>query len=210
MVEFLYFDLGNVVLHFDHHRACRQMAQVFARHGATVSQEDVWNALFASGLQQQYEQGRCSTEEVFEQLCQRLGAQAPQEELLEAACDIFRVNQSLVPLLGALVAARWPMGLLSNTNPAHWQWVSSGRFWMIPEAFPVQVLSFQVGALKPQEAIYREALARASVEPEKIFYVDDTPSHVAGAQALGMQAVQYTDTPSLVEELRRRGVEFNF
>ena len=46
----------------------------------------------------------------------------------------------------------------------------------------------------------------AGVAPEKIFFTDDTPGHVAGAQSVGFDAVLYTTTAQLVEDLRARGI----
>ncbi len=50
----------------------------------------------------------------------------------------------------------------------------------------------------------------AEVHPEAIFYCDDIPDNVEAARRVGFDAVQYTDTPTLVSELRKRGVRFNY
>ncbi len=204
MIQFWYFDLGNVLLLFDHHRACRQLAGVFSQAGADADAEVIWRLLFASGLEQQYEMGRLSTEELYERLCQALAARPPMEQLLEAASDIFRPNEPVITLAEHLCRQGCRTGVLSNTNDAHWQWVNR-RFPNIPAAFHRHVLSFEAKAVKPQEAIFRTAICQAEVPPEQIFFVDDTPGNVAAARSLGIDAVLYRSAEALAEELRRRG-----
>jgi FMN phosphatase YigB (HAD superfamily) len=43
-----------------------------------------------------------------------------------------------------------------------------------------------------------------------IFYCDDIAANVEAARRAGFDAVQYTETPELARELRRRGVRFNY
>ena len=65
-LAFLYFDLGNVLLRFDHEIACQQMAKV-----AAVSADRVREIVFESGLELQYERGELSTDEFYEEFQNR-------------------------------------------------------------------------------------------------------------------------------------------
>jgi FMN phosphatase YigB (HAD superfamily) len=201
----IYFDLGNVVLHFDHHRQCRQMAEV-----ASVDPQRAWQVLFDEHLQRRYELGELSERQFFAEFNERLGAHAPPDQLRVAACDIFELNATLLPLIVQLEAAGYPLGLISNTCASHWAWVTDGRYGILPAAFDFFALSFEIGAVKPNPRIFREAAARASAAPGEIFYCDDLPEHVEAARALGFDAVLYTTTPVLAEQLLRRGVRCNF
>jgi HAD superfamily hydrolase (TIGR01509 family) len=53
-------------------------------------------------------------------------------------------------------------------------------------SFDEILLSFEVGAHKPQPEIYREALRRLAVEPERSVFVDDQPDYCDGAAAIGI------------------------
>jgi putative hydrolase of the HAD superfamily len=55
------------------------------------------------------------------------------------------------------------------------------------EAFDEVVLSFEVGLRKPDPAIYREALGRLDVAPERAVFVDDQTAYCDGAAALGIE-----------------------
>jgi HAD superfamily hydrolase (TIGR01509 family) len=56
----------------------------------------------------------------------------------------------------------------------------------LDEAFDEVVLSFEVGLRKPDPAIYRMALDRLGVVPERSVFVDDQPAYCDGAAALGI------------------------
>jgi HAD superfamily hydrolase (TIGR01509 family) len=70
------------------------------------------------------------------------------------------------------------------------------------------VLSYEVKAMKPSPAIYREAIARAQCLPEECFYTDDIPVFVEGARREGIDAVQFESCAQLERELAARQVRW--
>jgi HAD superfamily hydrolase (TIGR01509 family) len=60
--------------------------------------------------------------------------------------------------------------------------------------------------MKPDRRIYETAVERAGVLPQDVFFTDDRLENVAGAQAGGIDAVQFDGVDSLVAELRERNV----
>jgi putative hydrolase of the HAD superfamily len=203
---FLYFDLGNVLVYFSHERACRQMAAVASTPDCELTATDVRRAVFESGLEDLYEAGEITTAEFYVQFCRQTGTRPDLDALLLAASDIFWPNDPMLSLVGELRDRGHRLGLLSNTNEAHWAFVTSGRYGQLPGGFDVLALSYQMGLMKPRQEMFHEAAALAGVSPGEIFYTDDRPEHVAAARRVGYDAVQYTDTPSLLTELRRRGM----
>jgi len=201
---FLYFDLGNVILDFDHRRSARQMAAV-----ADVDAERVWQVVFESDLLRRYELGRIGTPEFYDAFCAATGSRPDFDALVEAGCAMFDANATILPVVAQLEAAGHRLGILSNTNPSHWNYCA-GQFEILRSAFEVTILSYEVHALKPDPAIYRVARDRAGVPAEDVFFVDDRTDNVEGARQAGFDAVLYTDTIALVRDLRRRGVQFNF
>lgn len=201
---FLYFDLGNVLLFFDHRLASRQMAKV-----AGVAPERIWDVVYASGLYLRRETRELSDADYYEHICREIGARPDPVSLEHAGCDIFRRNYTMLPVIAQLKAAGHRLGLLSNTCAAHYEFFASGRYRLIPDAFEVVVTSFDVGCMKPDRRIYEIAAEKAGLSPGEIFFADDMPANVEGAKAAGIDAVLYTDTPTLLKDLRRRGVRFN-
>ena len=204
-LKFIYFDLGNVVLRFSHERMCAQMAAV-----AGVSAEAIWNELFKHDLKARLEAGQISSADCYEELCNRLGARPERAALEKAGNDIFDLNPSILPLIVALETTGHRIGILSNICENHWNWVSDGRFGVLPGAFEVFALSYQIGAIKPDPKIYKAAAELAGVSPNEIFFTDDMPGHVAAAREAGYDAVQYTTTVALATEMRKRGIRPNY
>jgi putative hydrolase of the HAD superfamily len=197
-IEFVYFDLGNVLIHFDHPRAARQMAEV-----AGVSEEQAWEAVFADGLSMRYEQGELTTRQFYEAFCQRTGAAADFDAVVNAVSDIFEVNEPVLPIVAGLRAAGLRLGILSNTNEAHWDFVLR-NYPFVDELFDVYALSFQLRSLKPQRRIYEEAARLSDAPAEVTFFTDDREENIEGARAAGFHACHFVTAEKLAADLRER------
>lgn len=201
MIEFFYFDLGNVLINFDHRRACRQVAEL-----AQLSAERVWSVLFEGELQARYEIGHLTTEEVCAEFCRRTGSNVDVAAFALAASDIFWANEAIWPLIDRLHREGRRMGVLSNTCDAHWSFVTNDRFPQLRERFSEFVLSFEAGVAKPEPQIYELATVRAGVPANHIFFTDDRWENVAAAQEAGWQAFLFESAETTAEQLWRLGV----
>jgi putative hydrolase of the HAD superfamily len=207
----IYFDLGNVLVGFSHERMVRQMAEV-----AGVSPDLVRHVLFADEgpdcPQWQVEDGRLDVDGYYEYVCERTGCRPDRRALEHAACDIFWPLDETGALVRRLAGAGHRLGILSNINPLHWGFICDGRFPLLQRAgepggpFEMTVLSYEVGAMKPDPRIYAAAAARAGVPAGELFFVDDRAENVAGALAAGLDAVPFVGVGQLIADLRERGV----
>jgi putative hydrolase of the HAD superfamily len=197
-IEFVYFDLGNVLIHFDHERAARQMAEV-----AGVSEQQAWDAVFADGLSLRYEQGALTTRQFYETFCERTNASPEFDAVVHAASDIFEVNESILPIVEGLRGSGPRLGILSNTNAAHWTFVRR-KYPFVEELFEVYALSFELRSLKPERRIYSEAIRLSEVAAEATFFIDDRDENVEGARAAGLHACHFKTTEQLAADLRER------
>ncbi len=206
----LYFDLGMVLVEFSHERMFQQMAEV-----AGISPEAVWEAIFGDAdcraAQLRYETGHITTDEFFDHFCHVTGSSPDRKRLAEAVCDIFSPIEPMWELARNLAAAGNRLAILSNTNPVQWDFITDGRFPIVAMGQPVSafdwaVLSYEVGSMKPDRAIYDTAIQRAGVAGHEVFFTDDRQENVEGARAAGIDAVQFVDCEGLVSQLRERGV----
>jgi putative hydrolase of the HAD superfamily len=198
--RFIYFDLGNVLVNFDHHRAARQMAEV-----AGISERLVWEAVFESDLELEYERGAITTLEFYESFCDRTRTRPDYGALLLAASDIFELNESIVPFVTELRDCGHRLGILSNTNESHWNFVADGRFPLFRD-FERYALSHEMRAAKPDLAAYKIAAELVGVAPEEIFFTDDRLENVKAARQAGFDAVQFVGVTELREQLRIRAL----
>ena len=195
--KFLYFDLGKVLVDFSVDQMLRQMAAV-----AGITPERVREAIFGGGLMRQHECGRLSSRDFYEAFCAAAGSRPDFARLSAAAAEIFTLNVPMLPVVAQLRQAGYPMGILSNTCETHWPYCHR-QYRIVAKGFAVYALSHQIGAMKPDAAIFHAAAGLCGHRPEDIFFVDNLSGHVAGARAAGFDAVQFTSAEALSAELRR-------
>ncbi len=229
MTEFIYFDIGNVLLFFDHHRACRQVGPLVG-----LSAAEVYRRLFDPAHLARYETGQISSQQYYQVLttrdwpgdgpdsvnrvgrdsCReedRTGVERVPDSVIATASDIFQLNTSVVPIVTQLQSAGYRLGVLSNTCASHWQFISRGRYSLLSDFFPVRILSFEQQCLKPQGQIYERAIeAAGGVGADRIIFVDDRAENVTGAREAGLDAVRFHNASELAADLRGRGVAFNY
>lgn len=203
-IRFVFFDLGNVLIHFDLDQMLRQASEVTG-----VEVDKIVSALFDDGLHERFELGQLSVEEYQREFCDRIGCQPDLDELLRATTEFFHLNAGILPIISGLSQTRVPLGVLSNTCVTHWDYCCR-RYAFLRECFQLPLPSFEMGMLKPHKEIYDAAAIRAGVAPEEIFFTDDLIENVEGALAAGWDAVQFQGARQLAAELRERGVPMNF
>jgi HAD superfamily hydrolase (TIGR01509 family) len=98
--------------------------------------------------------------------------------------DGWRPYSDALDTLGALRAAGKRIGLVSNIGFDIRPLLDA---FGLTDLIDVCVLSFELGRLKPDPAIFRHACAQLDVEPESTLMVGDTP-HDAAAVAVGCTA----------------------
>ena len=199
-IEFIYFDLGNVLISFDHTRAWQQIAGLTG-----IPPKRVKDILFNSGLQIQYEMGEISTEEFHRYFCQQAKVSISVENLCFAASNIFEPLDASIQLLQTLSQAGHRLGLLSNTCDCHWQFFRDDvRFSFLHSSFEQTILSFEEGCMKPDTDIYRCAARQANCDPESILFIDDLEENVKAAQSYGFDGIHFQDFSGLMNELTKR------
>lgn len=194
------FDLGRVIVPFDFDRA---YARVTERTG--LSRDEIRERVRASGIVPRLESGQIEPRPFVEQFCRALGCDISFDEFREIWFSIFSPETLIPESLLESLKGRYRLLLLSNTNAIHYEMIE--QHYPHVHHFDHHVLSYKVGAMKPDEAIYREALRHAVGEPGEVFFTDDIPEYVEGARRLGIDAVQFHSHEQIVGELRARGVE---
>jgi putative hydrolase of the HAD superfamily len=196
------FDMGNVLVHFSHERMCAQIGALCDKPASEIR-----SLLFDTGLQHDFERGWISEAELHRRLEEAAGRSIDFNRLRRAGSDIFHLNATIVPLLDALRARGRRLVLLSNTSISHYEFVRDE--FEVLDRFDDLVLSFRVGAIKPEAAIFHAALDAIHCDPVECFYTDDIAAYVAAGRSFGLQAEVFTDTATLVDQLRARGISLD-
>jgi HAD superfamily hydrolase (TIGR01509 family) len=187
MTRCIVFDFGNVIALFDHMIACRQLASLSR---PPRDPQDVYERVFQTSLEEDYDCGRLSTAAFIERLRQDLRLDASDDEIARAWCDIFTPNPAIEEVIVREKRRGTRLVLASNTNELHHQWFSR-VFDRVLDLFDEQVLSFRVGARKPALPFFEACIRASGRTADEIIYIDDRRDYIAAGRALGMQAFVY-------------------
>ena len=199
MIKTLIFDLGNVIVPFDFKRA-------YAKIGPLCScpVTEIFARLRSTDLVQRFESGRIAAEPFVKELSGLLGLKTTYSEFCDMWSSVFFEDTLVSESLIARLSDGHRMLVLSNTNPIHFSMLKA-RYPLLSH-FDDFVLSYEVGLLKPDAGIYREAIARADCRAEECFFTDDILINVEAARESGMDAVQFLSSAELESELKTRGL----
>jgi putative hydrolase of the HAD superfamily len=195
--EAFIFDIGNVLVRFDHGHAAR----AFAAMGADLSDRAGLENLAA-----RYERGGVDRAEFLAALRVLLRHSADDADVARAWQEIFEPNLPMWELVEKL-HAEYPLYLLSNTNCLHHEYLL--REYAIFEKFSDGVFSYRARSAKPERAIFEEAIGQFGVRPAATIYLDDLAANVEAARGAGLRAFRYDpdEHGDLLAVLHREGVQ---
>jgi glucose-1-phosphatase len=196
MKHTIFFDLGNVLIFFSHQKMCRQVAEY-----CDLAIELVEKVMHQYG--DLYERGHVDNKTIYDEFCRLSPKKLQFESLMHAVGNIFEPNDPVISIALDLKKNGHRLFLLSNTCDAHFAFASS-QFPFL-KCFDGYVLSYEVGARKPEKEIYEKALEIARCRKNECFYTDDVLPYIETARSLEIDAEQYTTPQDLIQHLKTRG-----
>lgn len=127
------------------------------------------------------------------------------DELPAFRQDFWRgdlVDEKLVALIRKLRRS-YKLAIISNATDALLETLA---VYSLLDEFDLVVGSAYEGVMKPNRLIYDRTLERLGSPAEKSVFIDDAPANVAGARALGMNAILFKPMMDLAAELTTFGV----
>lgn len=200
----LIFDFGNVVGFFDYLKACERLGPKLGLT-AEAFRRRIMERGFAE-LLGRFESGTIGPEQFVEEVIVLSGLRLPYHEFVDAWQNIFWLNESVARLIERLKSAGYTLLLGSNTNILHSTHYRR-QFASTLELFDHLVLSHDVGHTKPNPEFYQACVAAAGLPAASCIFVDDLPENVDGARKAGLIGVHFIDTPALITDLTRLGIE---
>jgi FMN phosphatase YigB (HAD superfamily) len=202
VIKAIVFDLGNVLISFDHAIAARRIAKLSHK-----SLEEIYRLFFDSDLTQHFEEGKLSSQDFFLQVKEMLGLSIEYEEFLPIWNEIFFLTDENHQVYGIAkgLTATHTTALLSNINELHFNYLKA-RFPVF-DVFHHLFASYALGAIKPNPSIYKKALETLKVKPDEAFYVDDRAELIEKASLLGMRAFLYRGPAQLIKDLSSCGID---
>jgi putative hydrolase of the HAD superfamily len=198
-IEVIIYDLGNVILPFNHYQIAEKLSRSAQRREFQDPQK-LFSYLFdlEKGIINDFDVGKVSPREFFQSIKKNLGLSISFDEFIPIWNDIFIQDQEVSEIILSQ-KGRWRLGLLSDTDPLHFHYILSK--FPIMNAFDKWILSYEVGLKKPAIEMFQKAIAWASVEPQEILFIDDMKKHVDVAISLGMRGIHFISAKQLKKEL---------
>lgn len=198
-LEAVVFDFGNVLCTFDNRRILAGLAPLCGLPPAELGRR-----IAGSDLPRAYESGEIDSPAFLAGLSALCGHAFPEAAFLQAFTGIFTPIEPVWRLVRRL-KPRYRLGLLSNTNP--WHFEHSIRPTPVFPLFDAVTLSYEVRAMKPDPRIYADAVAKLARPPAACVFIDDLAENVEGARAAGMRGIHYTGPEALERALRDLGIQ---
>ena len=192
------FDLGNTLIRFDHNIAARKIANLFR-----LDSKKVYDLFFDSKVTRAFEKGAISPREFFKRASDLLGVKIPFNDFVTIWNDIFWEDKDACALARQL-KKDYRLFLLSNVNRLHFEHIQK-KFDII-KIFDEVILSFMIGAIKPERTIYETVIERAGGNSSNILYIDDREDLIKEASALGIDSVKFESALKLKDALKEKGV----
>jgi glucose-1-phosphatase len=202
-IKVLLFDLGRVLVDFDHLRAARRIADFCAK-----SPQQIYDLFFESPATIDFEAGRISPEDFYLQVKSMLDLNLSYASFEPIWNDIFFLSAKNRAVFGLVNSLRrhYQTAMLSNINMLHYEYLK--KHFPVFRVFDRIFLSFELGLIKPDKQIYNLVARELGVAEHEIFYTDDRPELVETAKSLGFEGCVFSDFNQLIRDLNSAGITF--
>lgn len=200
-ISFVYFDIGGVMLlDFSGTNKWTEMKRAL---GVTPEQDDAFDQVWKTYRSQICID--CDVDTISAELASAVGVTLDDSySMLADFVDRFDKNPSMWQV-AEKAKSGLPVGLLTNMYPRMLDTIKGAE--LLPELeWDAVVDSSIVGFQKPEPGIFEVAEKMAQVNPEQIFFVDNSEKHVEAARERGWQTLLYD--PQNPEESSKRIEEY--
>jgi HAD superfamily hydrolase (TIGR01509 family) len=196
-IRAIIFDFGGVLMRTHDYTARQKWAD---RLG--LPERELENAVFGSTAATRGMLGELPPEATWDDAAATFHL---DEEALRQFQDDFwsgdRLDRELIDFLAGL-RPRYKTALLSNA------WSDARALFTerfgLDRAVDLMVISAEEHLAKPDARIYQLTLDRLGVRPEEAVFVDDMPTNVEAARAVGMAGVRFQSTGQVIAEVQAR------
>jgi len=190
------FDLGAVILNINYQNTIDEFTKLGVNNAATLYSKKVQTNLF-----NQIETGMISSDEFLKALQKETkNANINQVEKAWNAM-LLDLPEERVHLIKKL-KNNHTIYLLSNTNAIHidaFKKQLGNKKWLaFCKLFDKMYLSHELGLRKPDVKIFEYILKEQKLKAEEVFFIDDSPQHIASAKKIGIHCHHLLDDENII------------
>ena len=191
------FDLGAVILNINYQNTIDEFTKLGVNNAATFYSKKVQTNLF-----NQIETGMISSNEFLKALQKETkNANINQVEKAWNAM-LLDLPEERIQLIEKLKKNNYSIYLLSNTNAIHIDAIKKQlgkRKWLaFCKLFDKMYLSHELGLRKPDVKIFEYILNEQKLKAEEVFFIDDSPQHIASAKKIGIHCHHLLDDEDII------------
>lgn len=193
--SYVLFDVGNVLVHIEPAAFLRSLS-------IDTSADREYYQCNIIEIVKRYERGDDSTHEFFDNLDLLFNARDGRLQRSRGGKEYISPHEfrnAMLSIIGApvegveeivrRVGTSVPLGLLTNTNPVHFEYCL--QMFPVLQTVPTHFLSYQLKALKPEPEIFARVTAKIPFPPGEILYIDDLAENVEAARNTGLMVHQF-------------------
>jgi putative hydrolase of the HAD superfamily len=190
------FDYGAVLCHLPTEAQLDHFSAV-----AGLPREEFWKLYLATRAP--YDRGTLDARGYWNYFGQRAGRAYSEEQHTELAhldIAVWRsLNPSMLRLANEVRKARLKTALLSNMPRELMHAIRAEDDWL--HLFDKHFFSCEIGAVKPEPAIFRFVVDALGVTPDQALLIDDNTDNIAAAKQFGVRALWFENFKALVPQL---------
>ena len=190
------FDLGAVILNINYQNTIDEFSKLGVKNAKAFYSKKVQADLF-----DQLETGKISGNEFLKALQKETNSASIIQ--IEQAWNAMLLNlpQERLELIKKLKNNN-AIYLLSNTNAIHIdalkEQLGNTKWLAFCELFDKMYLSHELGIRKPDAKIFEYILKEQKINIEEVFFIDDSPQHIASAKKLGIDCHHLLDNEDII------------
>lgn len=199
MIKAITFDLDGV--YFPDGKA--NFIAALQKHG--VPEAEAKRVFLKSDeMNNRYKLGKMTDDEFWTWAVKEWGLDATPQELINLLIASYSVDTHVAAVVKSARNHGYKTLICSNNFPARVNGLNE-RFHFL-DNFDVAVFSYQVGAVKPSEAIFTELIKQSGESAASIVFADDDAEKLTGAEALGIQTFLYVNFEHFTNKLEELGI----
>ncbi|MFC1745292.1 HAD-IA family hydrolase [Candidatus Riflebacteria bacterium] len=189
------FDIGNVLVFFDHKIACEKLS-----HFCNEKPLNIYRRMYNSKVMLDFEVGLIDETTLFLIISKDLNLKISFQQFKLFFNEVFTLNQEMLSFLieNKMFFHYW---IISNTNSFHFNYLK-GQFPDLIKHFSGFTLSYIEGCKKPETEIFKRFIKASGFKKTECIFFDDLIVNVKGAQKAGLNASQYLDQKQFLNTIK--------
>ncbi|MDB9529168.1 HAD family phosphatase [Oscillatoria sp. CS-180] len=184
MITHIVLDMGGVLVQLE------WAERISSLLGRSVPIDELHHLWINAQSTVDFESGRTDFDEFAIAFIEEFGLSVAPEKVQQEFLEFVQAPMAHCNEVLALLKQNYHLSLLSNTNPAHYERLRDRYDFF--RYFDSLFLSYKLGKMKPDAAIFQYVLAELETASETVAFFDDGARNVETACQLGIQGYQVT------------------